>query len=63
MGRVTNKLVTFLKHTDGLTGVEYAAMLALVTLICVVALTTLGPNAGGPLPSTAAMSAPACAAD
>jgi hypothetical protein len=38
-------------------------MLALVTLICVVALTAPGANAGGPLPSAAAMSAPAGAAD
>ena len=59
MGRVTNKLVTFLKRADGLTAVEYAAMLALVTLICVVALTAHRPNAGDPLPSAAAMAAPA----
>ena len=38
-------LVRFLKDEDGPTAVEYAVMLALIIVVCVAAITTLGSNA------------------
>ena len=38
-------LVRFLKKDDGPTAVEYAVMLALIIVVCIVAITTLGSNA------------------
>jgi pilus assembly protein Flp/PilA len=35
----------FLKREDGPTAVEYAVMLALIIVVCIAALTTLGSNA------------------
>jgi len=35
----------FLKNEDGPTAVEYAVMLALIIVVCVTAITTLGTNA------------------
>jgi pilus assembly protein Flp/PilA len=37
--------VDFLKREDGPTAVEYAVMLALIIVVCVSAITTLGSNA------------------
>jgi pilus assembly protein Flp/PilA len=37
--------VTFLKREDGPTAVEYAVMLALIVVVCIAAITTLGQNA------------------
>ena len=42
---LTRKLVQFLKKEDGPTAVEYAVMLALIIVVCIVAITTLGSNA------------------
>ena len=39
------RLVAFLKGEDGPTAVEYAIMLALIILVCIVSITTLGTNA------------------
>jgi pilus assembly protein Flp/PilA len=39
------KTVRFLKKEDGPTAVEYAVMLALIIVVCIVAITTLGSNA------------------
>jgi pilus assembly protein Flp/PilA len=39
------KLVTFLKKEDGPTAVEYAVMLALIIVVCIAAVTTLGKQA------------------
>ena len=39
------KLVRFLKKEDGPTAVEYAVMLALIIVVCITAITTLGSNA------------------
>jgi pilus assembly protein Flp/PilA len=36
--------VDFLKREDGPTAVEYAVMLALIVVVCVAAITTLGAN-------------------
>jgi len=40
-----NVLVSFLKNEDGPTAVEYAVMLALIIVVCITAVTTLGANA------------------
>jgi pilus assembly protein Flp/PilA len=45
MRSVTKSLVKFLKQEDGPTAVEYAVMLALIVVVCVAAITTLGSNA------------------
>ena len=45
MTRIAQKLVAFLKKEDGPTAVEYAVMLALIIVVCIVAITTLGSNA------------------
>ena len=37
--------VEFLKKEDGPTAVEYAVMLALIIVVCIAAITTLGSNA------------------
>jgi pilus assembly protein Flp/PilA len=34
----------FLKREDGPTSVEYAVMLALIIVVCIAAITTLGKN-------------------
>jgi pilus assembly protein Flp/PilA len=39
------QLVQFLKKEDGPTAVEYAVMLALIIVVCIAAITTLGSNA------------------
>ena len=38
-------VVNFLKREDGPTAVEYAVMLALIIVVCIAAITTLGGNA------------------
>jgi pilus assembly protein Flp/PilA len=38
-------VVDFLKREDGPTAVEYAVMLALIIVVCISAITTLGSNA------------------
>jgi pilus assembly protein Flp/PilA len=45
MNLITRKLVAFLKKEDGPTAVEYAVMLALIIVVCIAAITTLGTNA------------------
>ena len=35
----------FLREEDGPTAVEYAVMLALIVVVCIAAITTLGSNA------------------
>jgi pilus assembly protein Flp/PilA len=37
--------VDFVKREDGPTAVEYAVMLALIIVVCLAAITTLGQNA------------------
>jgi pilus assembly protein Flp/PilA len=36
--------VAFLQNEDGPTAVEYAVMLALIIVVCIAAITTLGSN-------------------
>jgi pilus assembly protein Flp/PilA len=38
-------LAGFLKSEDGPTAVEYAVMLALILVVCIGAITTIGANA------------------
>ena len=38
-------IVSFLQREDGPTAVEYAVMLALIIVVCLGAITTLGQNA------------------
>ena len=45
MREYTQALVNFLKNEDGPTAVEYAVMLALIIVVCITAITTLGTNA------------------
>jgi pilus assembly protein Flp/PilA len=44
--------VNFLKAEDGPTAVEYAVMLALIIVVCIGAITTLGSNANTTFTST-----------
>jgi len=45
MRTVLSTCVAFLKREDGPTAVEYAVMLALIIVVCIAAVTTLGQNA------------------
>ena len=45
MRAITKSMVNFLKKEDGPTAVEYAVMLALIIVVCIAAITTLGSNA------------------
>ena len=59
MQRAMQKLVTFLKKEDGPTAVEYAVMLALIIVVCIAAITTLGSNANNTFSSVSTSAAPA----
>ena len=45
--KLTQHVVEFVKREDGPTAVEYAVMLALIIVVCIAAITTLGKNANG----------------
>src|ERR1700716_2643654 len=45
MNKLGQFVVDFLKAEDGPTAVEYAVMLALIIVVCIAAITTLGGNA------------------
>jgi pilus assembly protein Flp/PilA len=42
---ITRSVLDFIKNDDGPTAVEYAVMLALIIIVCIVAITALGTNA------------------
>ena len=42
-----DQIQRFLREEDGPTAVEYAVMLALIIIVCITAITTLGTNANG----------------
>ena len=42
---LTRQCVSFLRQEEGPTAVEYAVMLALIVVVCIAAITTLGQNA------------------
>ena len=58
---VLRPIIRFLKREDGPTAVEYAVMLALIIVVCIIAITALGTNASGTFRfvSTKVSSAPA----
>ena len=62
MFSLTKSVVEFLKREDGPTAVEYAVMLALIIVVCIAAITTLGSNANNTFSSVAQKAAPACGA-
>ena len=45
MRKIREKLAEFLKKEDGPTAVEYAVMLALIIVVCLAAITTIGSRA------------------
>jgi pilus assembly protein Flp/PilA len=45
MTRIYRSVIAFLRAEDGPTAVEYAVMLALIIVVCVAAITSLGSNA------------------
>ena len=59
MRAITRKVVEFVKKEDGPTAVEYAVMLALIIVVCIAAITTLGSNANNTFSSVAVSATPA----
>ena len=59
MRQFSQALVNFLKREDGPTAVEYAVMLALIIVVCIAAITTLGSNANSTFSSVSTVAAPA----
>jgi pilus assembly protein Flp/PilA len=53
MRQFYNSVVNFLAKEDGPTAVEYAVMLALIIVVCIAAITTLGNNAKATFSSVA----------
>jgi pilus assembly protein Flp/PilA len=53
MRKLGQALVNFLKAEDGPTAVEYAVMLALIVVVCITAITTLGSNSNTTFSSVA----------
>ena len=45
MRQFRQQVVNFLRREEGPTAVEYAVMLALIIVVCIAAITTLGSNA------------------
>ena len=45
MRKLCQAVVQFIEREDGPTAVEYAVMLALIIVVCLAAITTLGQNA------------------
>ena len=44
MKKTLKSVVEFLKREDGPTAVEYAVMLALIVVVCIAAVATIGSN-------------------
>ena len=45
--KLSTFIANFISREDGPTAVEYAVMLALIIVVCITAITTLGSNANG----------------
>ena len=45
LSAIRRQVAQFLTNEDGPTAVEYAVMLALIIVVCIAAITTLGKNA------------------
>jgi pilus assembly protein Flp/PilA len=54
MRMIAQRLVRFLKQEDGPTAVEYAVMLALIIVVCLTAIATLGNQANNTFSTTGA---------
>ena len=54
MRAIAKRLVRFVKTEDGPTAVEYAVMLALIIVVCLTAIGTLGSQANNSFSSTGA---------
>ena len=52
MKKCVKKLIGFLKKEDGPTAVEYAVMLALIVVVCLTAIGTLGSQANNTFSTT-----------
>jgi len=52
MKSFAKSVVSFLKREDGPTAVEYAVMLALIIVVCITAITTIGTKANVTFTST-----------
>ncbi|TWU03564.1 Flp family type IVb pilin [Neorhodopirellula pilleata] len=55
MKKFAESVVEFLKEEDGPTAVEYAVMLALIIVTCLVAVRLVGTNASAKFNETAAI--------
>lgn len=54
MKKFASKVLRFLASEDGPTAVEYAVMLALIIVVCIGSVTTIGNNAKGTFTAVAA---------
>ena len=54
MRTIANRFVRFLRQEDGPTAVEYAVMLALIIVVCMAAIATLGSQANASFSTTGA---------
>jgi len=45
LSRLSRAVVNFVKREDGPTAVEYAVMLALIIVVCITAISTIGSKA------------------
>ena len=59
MQSIVRNTIRFLKREDGPTAVEYAVMLALIIIVCIVAITALGKNANNTFSNVASKASPA----
>jgi len=53
MSRLMRELLDFVSNEDGPTSVEYAVMLALIVVVCLVSITNLGTKANATYGSVA----------
>ena len=53
LSQTLRSVVNFIQNEDGPTAVEYAVMLALIVVVCITAITTLGTNANNTFSYTA----------
>jgi len=58
MRNLTTKIQRFLVSEDGPTAVEYAVMLALIIIVCLTAINSIGTNANTTFESVATELAP-----
>ena len=59
MHKIAQAIRVFLENEDGVTAVEYAIMLALIIVVCIAAITTLGSNANNTFSNVAGKAVPA----